>query len=193
MQFFNYRLDVFIVNAFIGPAGVGIYGVAVTLAEFLWQLPNAASFVLFPKAANSTHETMNRFTPRVFGIILAVTSVGAVGLALFGKWAIRIIFSPAFADAYVPLLILLPGVVLLGVGKILTNDIAGRGYPHYNSIIAACALVITVTLDLALIPRMGIIGAAIASAVAYSLTFVLAVICYLIVSRRHENAEVRYF
>jgi len=184
LQFFNYRVDLFIVNFFLGPASVGIYGVAVTIAELLWQVPDAASFVIFPKSANSTQETMNRFTPRVFWLILAITIAGAVVLALFGKLAIRIIFSSAFLDAYTPLLILLPGVTLLGAGKVLTNDIAGRGYPHYNSITSGVSLVATVALDLLLIPEMGIVGAALASTASYALTFFASVLFYSTVSRR---------
>jgi len=183
LQFFNYRLDMFIVNFFIGPAGVGIYGVSVVIAELLWQLPNAASFVIFPKSANSNQAAMNRFTPRVFWIILAFTIVGAIGLALFGKFAIRIVFSSAFLDAYIPLLILLPGVVLLGAGKVLTNDIAGRGYPHYNSITSGVVLAATIIFDLLLIPSMGVVGAALASTIAYTLTFFLSVGFYFSVSR----------
>jgi O-antigen/teichoic acid export membrane protein len=190
LQFCNYRLDALIVNAFIGPVGVGIYGAAVTLAELLWQLPNSVSFVIFPKAASTDHEVMNRFTPRVFWIVLAISALGAIVLALLGRLVIRIILSGAFLDAYVPLLVLLPGVVLLGAGKVLTNDIAGRGYPHYNSIIAGLALVITVALDLFLIPRMGILGAALASSTAYLSTFVLAVVFYMLVSRRPAGIHV---
>ena len=186
LQYFNYRLDVFIVNFFLGPSAVGIYGVSVVMAELLWQIPNAASFVIFPKSANSTQEAMNRFTPRVFWIILAITIAGAGGLALFGKLAIRIVFSNAFLDAYIPLLILLPGVVLLGAGKVLTNDIAGRGYPHYNSITSGVSLVVTVALDLLLIPAMGIVGAALASTASYILTFFASVLFYFIVSRKQR-------
>ncbi len=190
MQFFNCRLDAFIVNAFVGPASVGIYGVAVSLAELLWHLPNSVGFVIFPKASSTDHQSMNRFTPRVFWIVLAISGVAATGIALFGKLMIRLIFSEAFLAAYVPLLALLPGVVLLGAGKVLTNDIAGRGYPHYNSIVAGLTLVITVVLDLLLIPRMGILGAAIASSVAYSSTFLLSMMFYGIVSRRSAGLPV---
>jgi len=93
LQFFNYRLDLFIVNFFLGPAEVGIYGVAVVIAELLWKLPNATSFVIFPKSANSTQKEMNRFTPRVFWIVLGISCIGAIGLATFGKSFILIVFS----------------------------------------------------------------------------------------------------
>lgn len=65
----------------------------------------------------------------------------------------------------------------------LTSDISGRGYPQYNSIAAGLALVATVALDIVLIPSMGIIGAALASTISYSMTFVLSVVFYLLVAK----------
>jgi O-antigen/teichoic acid export membrane protein len=186
LQFYNYRLDVFVANYYVGPAGVGLYNVSARMAEALWFLPNSVGFVIFPRAAASTSETMNRFTPRVFRATLAITVLGAIALALLGRFFIRVVYTAEFLGAYLPMLVLLPGVALLGGGKVLTNEIAGRGYPHYNSINAALALVLTLILDLVLIPRYGIVGAALASTVSYSAIFVMAVLFYWIVSR--ENA-----
>ena len=184
LQFFNYRLDTFIVNSFIGPGGVGIYSSAVTLAELLWQLPNSVSLVLFPKAAGTEPGLMNRFTPKMIWMVLGVSLMGALGLSIFGKLIIRILLSRAFLGAYVPMLVLLPGVILLGLAKILFADILGRGYPQYSSIISGSSLVITIVLDLTLIPRMGITGAALASSVAYTFHFVQAIVLYAIIRRR---------
>jgi O-antigen/teichoic acid export membrane protein len=184
LQFFNYRLDMFLVNYFLGPADVGIYGVSVSLAELLWYLPNAVGFVIFPKAAATKPEVMNAFTPRVFRITLGFTALGGLGLSLVGRFLIQFIYSPAFIGAYIPMLMLLPGVVLLGGAKVLTNEIAGRGYPHYNSINAGLALILTVVLDLALIPRYGVAGAALASSLSYAAIFFTAIGFYYTVSRR---------
>jgi O-antigen/teichoic acid export membrane protein len=187
LQFFNYRLDMFIVNFFLGPAGVGIYTVTVRLAELLWYLPNAVGFVIFPKAAASEPEEMNVFTPRVFRITLGLTALGALGIGVIGRPVINFVFSSAFIGAYMPLLVLLPGVVLLGGSKVLTNEIAGRGYPHYNSLNAALALVVTVVLDLVLIPRYGVLGAALASSTAYAMVLFTAIAFYLTVSRETKQ------
>ena len=104
-QFFNYRLDVFIVNYFLGPASVGIYIVSVMVTELLWYLPNAVGFVIFPKSAATSPEAMNAFTPRVFRITLGLTALGALGLAALGKPLIQVIYSSAFVGAYVPMLV----------------------------------------------------------------------------------------
>jgi O-antigen/teichoic acid export membrane protein len=184
LQFFNYRLDVFIVNYLAGVEQVGIYGVAVSLAELLWQWPNAVGLVLFPRVSASDPRETNRLTPRVLRWTLLLTLAGALALTLVGPMVIRTIFGARFAGAYVPMLILLPGVVLLGGGKVLTSAIAGRGHPGLNSINAAAALVVTLGGNLLLVPRYGISGAALASSVAYTLNFLLAVFFYGQVRRR---------
>lgn len=183
LQFFNYRLDAFLVNFFLGSAGVGIYSVSVALAELLWQLPNAVSFVIFPKASATQATQMNAFTPRVFRLTLAVTAFVGLMLALLGRFLIAGIYGAQFNAAYRPMLALLPGVILLGGAKVLTNEIAGRGHPHYNSISSGIGLLLTLSLDLLLIPRYGVLGASIASSVAYTVIFVTAVFFYLSVSR----------
>ncbi len=190
LQFFNYRLDVFLVNFFVGNAGVGIYSVSVALAELLWQFPNAVSFVIFAKSSATKPTQMNVFTPRVFRLTLVLTALGGLGLALLGHFMILLIFGERFSAAYQPMLVLLPGVILLGGGKVLTNEIAGRGYPHYNSIGSGLGLIVTLALDLLLIPRYGVLGAAIASSLAYSVVFGAAVLFYLRVSRNKSDEPV---
>ncbi|MEZ4735131.1 MAG: polysaccharide biosynthesis C-terminal domain-containing protein [Caldilineaceae bacterium] len=190
-QFYNYRLDVFLVNFYLGAASVGIYGVAARMAELVWNFPNAVSFVILPKAATSSAQTMNAFTPRVFRITLAITAAAGVGLATVGRPLISLIYSADFSSAYLPMLILLPGVILLGAGRVLTNDIAGRGYPEYNSINSGISLVITIVFDLLLIPRWGILGASAASTISYVVTFLSALLFYRRVSRHHTRPPLQ--
>jgi O-antigen/teichoic acid export membrane protein len=183
LQFFNYRLDSLLVNGYLGANSVGVYSVAVALAEMLWNLPNAVGYVIFPKSASTSAEDMDRFTPRIFALTAAVSVAGAGVLVLGGRFVIELLFSATFSGAYRPMVVLLPGVVLLGAAKVLTNDLAGRGYPHYNSINAAAALVITIALDVALIPHHGLAGAAVASSIAYTVVFALSCVMYTYVAR----------
>jgi len=192
LQFFNYRLDMFIVNYFLGASSVGIYSVSVGLAELLWRLPNAVGFVMLPKAAAAQPQLLNRFTPRVLRTTMGLSALGALGLMFLGRPLIQFLYAAAFIDSYTPMLALLPGVVLLGGVKVLSSDITGRGYPAYNSINAGVAVALTVFLDLVLIPRYGVIGAAIASSIAYTGQFLVAIVCYLAISRfPREAAQVR--
>lgn len=184
LQFFSYRLDLFLVNAFCGAAEVGIYSVSVRLAELLWFFPNAVGFVIFPRAASTRPVAMNRLTPKVLRITLLFSVAGGAGLVLLGRPLIIWAFSTAFSAAYLPMVILLAGVVLLGGAKVLANDIAGRGFPQYNSITSGIGAVVTLALDLWWIPAQGIRGAAWASSVSYAVVFAMTVLFYRRASRR---------
>lgn len=183
LQFYNYRLDNFLVNYYLGASGVGIYSISVRLAELLWRFPDAVGFVIFPKAATTSAETMNRITPRIFRLTLIITILGGAFLALFGHPLITWVYTDQFASAFIPMLWLLPGVILLGAAKVLTNEIAGRGFPHYNSLNSGLALILTIGFDLLLIPKWGVTGAAAASTIAYSVIFVSSIAAYIHISR----------
>lgn len=165
--FFNYRLDVFIVNYFLHPAQVGIYAVGVVVSEGLWQIPNAVATALLPRTARTLDEGAAEFTCLVIRQILVIATVSGLAIALLSTVAIPLLFGLQFRPSVPVVWWLLPGVVALSLGKVISADLAGRGKPGLSSIFAAVALFVTVTLDLFLIPRMGIQGAALASSVAY--------------------------
>jgi O-antigen/teichoic acid export membrane protein len=191
LHFFNYRLDIFVVNYYLTPGDVGIYTISVRLAELLWMFPRSAAFVIFPKAAATNPQAMNVFTPKVFRLTAVLSILCAAGLIVAGRPLIRVFFSRAFIDAYLPMVALLPGTALLGSTKILTSDIAGRGFPQFNSISAGCAVVLTVALDLWFIPRYGILGASVASSVAYGAVAALSMCFYAKISRKADRTPGR--
>ena len=77
---------------------------------------------------------------------------------------------PAFIPSFVPLVLLLPGVVALAVANVVGSYLRGIDRPGTTSYINLIALVINVVLNVVLIPIYGIVGAAAASLVSYSLT-----------------------
>jgi O-antigen/teichoic acid export membrane protein len=184
LQFFNYRLDVLIVNFFLGPTAVGIYAVSYGIAELIWNLPDAVSFVFFPRTVSDQRQKRKSTTLQILAITVVMTLIGALFLATVGKFLISFLYTDTYKGAYLPLLALLPGVVLLGAAKVLTAEILGRGYPQYNSILSGVGLIVTVIGDLILIPGYGILGAAIASSLSYGVIFLISIGFYLYVKRR---------
>lgn len=178
VQFFNYRLDQFALNYLSGTREVGIYTISVRLAELVWQLPNAVSVVILPRAAATDATPMTRITMRAFRWTILITSAAGLFLAIVGKPLIVLLFSRRFAAAYAPMVWLLPGTILFGGAIVLANDLAGRNRPGVNGLIGAVSLSFTVVLDFALIPHFGAVGAAVASTLAYTVTFALTVVLF---------------
>jgi len=179
LGFLNYRVDMFLVNGFLGPAAVGLYAVGVGLVEKLWMISYAASTVLFPRVAAETKEDRRtEFTPLVARTVLWITAIAALVLALLSRWIVLLLYSEAFLPAAGALQALLVGIVVLSAGRVLSNDIAGRGFPGLNIYTGLAAVATNVVLNLLWIPRYGIVGAAWASTVSYTVSFLGALFFY---------------
>ncbi len=167
MNFFNKRLDVLVLNYFSGAYDVGIYSVSTVVAELLWHISEAISIPLFPKTAMTEKGKAAQFTTTVLRYNFWILIVSGIVLAIFARIFIRLFWGRAFMDAVVPLLILLPGIVMLGMAKVLGAFFQGSGRPEYGSMFTFVSVVFTIGLDFLLIPSMKVKGAAIASTVAY--------------------------
>lgn len=87
----------------------------------------------------------------------------------------KIVYGQAYAEAVPMLLALLPGVVAYIAVKVLAAYLVGVGRLRITVIVSLIGLIATLALDFTLIPRLGAVGAAIASSVSYSLSAVVTV------------------
>jgi O-antigen/teichoic acid export membrane protein len=180
----NYRLDFVILGALSGPRVLGMYAVASKLAELLRVPSQALYWVLYPRFAQETAREAEcrarRLIPRA-GILVAA---GAVPLALLAGFIVPAVYGEAFRPAIILTQILLLAVSAEGIAGVISAFLYGRGRPGLNSLATGGGLVVTVVLDLLLIPRYGAVGAAWASAAAYLSTAAL-----LVTSFRHETRK----
>lgn len=186
LGFLNYRIDILLVNGFLGPAAVGFYSIGVGLAEKLWLISQAASTVLFPRVAAETDEKRrNDFTALVSRTILWLTASGAVVVFFLSHWIVKFLYSAAFLPAVHSFQILLLGIVALSVSRVLANDIAGRGKPIMNTYVGLGTLTTNIILNFIWIPQYGIAGAAWASTVSYNVTLLARLFVYCRLSGNH--------
>jgi O-antigen/teichoic acid export membrane protein len=180
LTFINYRADLFLVNFFLTPAATGIYVIAVMIAEQLWILSNVVSAVLFPRLSE-LHEEENKrkiLTPMIARWVLFVSLVGAIIMTLIASPVISILYGSEYKSAYIALVWLLPGIIFGSMTRILSNDIASRGKPELNFYVAILVMSANVILNIILITRMGIKGAAIATTIAYSIDAIVKLWIY---------------
>ena len=165
-QFLQHRVDVLLVGYFLAIRDVGLYSVAVTIAELLWYVPYAVGPVLLPHIAASSEEHARRVTPAFCRACLALNTF--LGLVLFSASAILIpIILPAFRASIPVLWLLFPGTVFATLFKILSADFTGRGRPLDAFYPAFAALLLEGVAGIFVISRYGISGAAILVSAAY--------------------------
>ena len=183
LSFLNYRVDMFIVNFFMGVTFVGYYSVAVALAEALWFFPGAVGTIMLARTPRLNSEEANESTPRICRNTIFLTLLAAVLLFGFGKTIINLLFGASFLPALKPMWILLPGIVAFSINKVLCNELIGRGKPLIGAIAATVSLIINIPLNILLIPMWGISGAAFASTVSYSVCSIVPLIAFMRISR----------
>lgn len=163
----SYRSDILIISYFLPAAFVGYYVIAVTIAEIIWKIPDAVGSVLLPHVAQMDNNSAKTFTPVVSRVVLVPVTIACLMIFLFGKNIITLAFGQEFLPSSSVLVILLPGILSFALWKILANDLIAQGYPVRYSLTSGIALVTMIVLDLLLIPKFGINGAAVASTVSY--------------------------
>jgi O-antigen/teichoic acid export membrane protein len=108
----------------------------------------------------------------VLTYLVALTTWVATGLALLSPWIVDWIAAPAFAEssrvvgplAFSTVAFAAYIVVAIGVGRAKRTQ--------FNWVVTGAAAAVNIALNLVLIPRYGMMGAAVATVAAYSTMFV---------------------
>ncbi len=175
----NYRLGIFLLAFYLSPKEVAFFGVATALAEVAWYFPNSVGVVLFPRLSNVPIEEVHQITARVCRDTLTITGLIVAGMLAVSWFFVPLIYGSAYRASVAPLLILLPGVMSMGIYKVLTRNFTSRNRQQISILAAGVALLLNVSLALALIPLWGVVGAATASTVGYTAAGVVLLFFFL--------------
>lgn len=174
LTFINYRADVFLIAYYCDLFAVGWYTVAVALVEKIWVISQAVSTVIYARLSNMTDaQEQALLTAQVARIVSFISLLLGVLFFLLAKFAIILLYGQAYAASYQALIYLLPGILALALSRVLSHYFAAYGRPEINSYIAAIIVIINISLNVLLIPQMGIIGAAVATSISYSIDMLL--------------------
>jgi O-antigen/teichoic acid export membrane protein len=189
--FANLNLDQALIAAWLPPAALGLYVVAVTSAGIFQMFSTAVQTVSMPAIARQeTPEARLGVFERVFSRYWLLSILLFLALALVLPLAIPRIYGGAFQPALVPAEILLIGALFMGARTLLTSGVAALGDPWLVSKASLVALPVTLLLLYLLLPRLGLIGAALASTGAYLAELAVVVIGSY---RRHTVSPRKLF
>jgi O-antigen/teichoic acid export membrane protein len=172
----NLRLDFLVLGALAGPAAVGIYAVASKYAELLRLPALALTWVTYPRVARMGASTFGPRARRLMAPLLAGGLLVAAALALLAFPLFPSLYGEQFRAAIWPAVIIVCGLVAEPAAGVGSAFLLGAGRPGLNSLMLGAGLVVTLVLDVVLIPAHAAVGAAWASAVAYLLTDVLLIL-----------------
>ncbi len=169
MLFGNYRADQWILGVMSSSKELGLYSVAVAWSEVLFFLPTTLVAVQRPDLVRASPEDAKERAAVVLRGALALTLGCTVVIIVMAPFLCTTIFGDSFAGSVEMLRVLALGSFGIATMKLLGNALTAQRRPLLETAGVAVAFVTVFALDFALIPAHGGLGAAVASAVSYTL------------------------
>jgi len=176
--------DRYLLGYFMGVSAVGIYNVAASIgsySSFVWP---PLSIVLYP-VVSKTYDEGNReecsnYFRYSFKYLMMITIPATVGLSILARPLLQILTTPDFFSGSSVVWLIALGTLLHAFHQICSFIFHLVGKTQVILRLLIIAAVLNVILNVILIPRLGILGAGIASVSSYA---VLGVITPLITQR----------
>jgi O-antigen/teichoic acid export membrane protein len=170
LAFLVVRLDVMLVNGYLGAEDAGVYAVAVALGDVLYIVPTVVAVNLFAHVARGADDAASAAAFRAVAVIYLV--LVALSAAFAGP-VISLLFGDDFEPAAAVYRWLAPGIFCLGMLNILSQHFAGRGFPLQAMLVWVWGFALNLAINLTLLSTGGVKVAAIASTAAYGLLLLL--------------------
>lgn len=169
-------VDRIILERFVPLSLLAIYGVGYQFASLLPIFSLALVNAWLPRFYRTA---MANVGPRQYARVLTLqlTAIIGVGLCLiaFGPEVIRVLTTSAYSGAVPVLRVVAASLILHGTYQALLLPLFYRRQTSLISIATGTALLVNVGSNLLLIPRIGIMGAAIATLLAYGVTTAIVI------------------
>ena len=179
-MFLMINVHIFGIKPLVGENGeglvmVGIFSVCFRVYQLFQRCSDVTGNILYSNVAQNEEKSGYKMTMLVCRNLIFFSLLFAVIGGLLGKYLILIISDSKFLDAYVPLLLMLPGIVFMNTGTVINSSYWGRGYPFKVIIAPYFAAVVGLAMDIVLIPEIGVSGAALSFSCMSLLWFIYVV------------------
>lgn len=160
---------------------VGVFAVALTVAEMAAQLPPLLLSALLPRFSEQrgqgAHDPMKRLYRTMTALIAMVMLPLCLCLAAITPVVVPLIFGPDFSDAAGVASILLIAIAINSLGGTSLSLILSMGKNSILWISNAVGLVGVIGLGFLLIPQYGLMGAAWSRAIIQVVVILIEIVC----------------
>ena len=173
----NYNVDSILIGILLGPGSVGWYAAAYKPVTAVLAVPSTYYLGLFPALSRSHRTDREKFRAILdrsmrFTTMFAIP-VGVGGSLLAGP-IVHLLFGHNYGESIVPLRLLAWSAVLVTMRGNFRHTLNAVGLQRLDLICAAGAAGLNIALNLVLIPRYGIEGAAWATVISEIAWFTVA-------------------
>jgi O-antigen/teichoic acid export membrane protein len=174
-EFVNWRLDLMMLVGTASSAALGLYVVALRLADITSTLAGSVGDALLPEvAASKKADEATLVVTRSLRLTLCAHLLILVPLWVAAPYILRFAYGEGFVEVTNVLRLLMFASVVWSAGAIVISGLNGLGHPGLSAIARIAAALVMVVSLLTLLPTRGIQGAALSSILGYSVMFLVA-------------------
>lgn len=171
------RADQLLLARLLDDRAVGIYAAAARLSEIWYLVPVSLAAAFAPKLNRSFAQSRaeyDRELAQLMRLAVAGSALFAAAVTIAAPLVVRLLYGPAYAASAAVLSVHCWAGVFVTAGTLATNWFVNTGLLKYGFYQTVLGVVVSVGLNLLLIPRLGVMGAAVAVLLSQAVSAVLA-------------------
>lgn len=183
----NTNVPRYFINANMGDRELGIYAAIGYLisgvSTGVVAICNASSPRLARQFQENDFAAFRTLLLKLILLFAGIGAVGAIGALLIGRYALALIYTPDYAGSVDVLVLLSIGFGIMAVVSTLGFGLTAARSFRSQVPLVLIALITTAVLSAVLIPRFGLVGAAVSTVIASTLWLVGSVLALVRVMR----------
>jgi len=163
------RVDQLMIQKMLDTKSLGNFSAAIKLSEAFYVVPGIIAGSLFPAIINglkiSREEYLNRMQ-RLYSVFTLLCLIVSLGVIIFGDLIVSILYGDAYTQTSSVLKVHFCNSVFVFFGVAYSQAFIVEGMQKFTTINTIVGAVINIVLNFYFIPKIGIVGSAIATLIA---------------------------
>lgn len=184
------RMDLLMINYYLGNKQTGLYSIAVGLIDMLFLFPIIVGTIAFPKlcAMGEWHQRL-KYTRKIVIVMVGIIIPLIIIIFFSAEFIITTLYGSNYADSVGPLAWFLPGLFVWSIEVMYRKLLISIDYPAAIAWGWIGAFCLNIVLNVVLIQRFGINGAAAASSLTYFAVTSVTIFLLSRISQESKNGE----
>lgn len=172
INFLNYRMDLWIVNHYLSEKELSYYSLAANINQIILYISVTIGTVLLPNLSGKSESDRTKTFIQVSRISFSFFIIITLIAFFISDFIIPFVYGEEFTLTVIPFKIIIPGILFSCNTQLFATLIVACKRNVLNIISTGIGLILTMALDLTLIPLYGIKGAAYATVICYIAIFI---------------------
>ncbi|MEI6191059.1 MAG: flippase [bacterium] len=167
------KIDQVMIKNMLGNEQAGIYAVAVKLSEVWYFIPSVVCASIFPAIINSLTVSKEFFESRLkklYSLMFWLSFLIAIFITIFSYPIIKILFGDLYLGAVTTTQIYVWAGIGVSLGIAINQYLLAQNLTKISFYATLIGAIVNIILNIILIPKIGINGAALATLLSYILS-----------------------